>query len=188
MIQLTLFPHWFRQCLGLNQATSYYLAHWWLDYRRIYASLGLNGLNGMIYHHMWSYAVQILCEGFMRCSPHRSTISSNKLQLVLTNNRSVIRMKLSVSICSENNLEMNYFYHGLWVENLLTHALGSRSSANDLSKKSIPRWAQQHHDDVIQWKPFPRHWPFVRGIHRSPVNSPHKVQWRGAWMFSLICA
>ena len=20
----------------------------------------------------------------------------------------------------------------------------------------------------------PRHWPFVRGIHRGPVNSPHK--------------
>ena len=25
------------------------------------------------------------------------------------------------------------------------------------------------------------------GIHRSPVNSPHKGQWRGALMFSLIC-
>ena len=28
----------------------------------------------------------------------------------------------------------------------------------------------------------------LRGIHRSPVNSPHKGQWRGALMFSLICA
>ena len=28
---------------------------------------------------------------------------------------------------------------------------------------------------------------FVRGIHRSPVNSPHKGQWRGALMFSMIC-
>ena len=37
-------------------------------------------------------------------------------------------------------------------------------------------------------KKFPRYWPFVRGIHRSPVNSPHKGQWRGALMFSLICA
>ena len=44
------------------------------------------------------------------------------------------------------------------------------------------------HDDVIKWKHFPRNWPFVRGIHRSPVNSPHKGQWRGALMFSLICA
>ena len=44
------------------------------------------------------------------------------------------------------------------------------------------------HDDVIKWKHFPRYWPFVRGIHRSPVNSPHKGQWRGALMPSLICA
>ena len=43
------------------------------------------------------------------------------------------------------------------------------------------------HDDVIKWKNFPRYWPFVRGIHRSPVNSAHKGQWRGALMFSLIC-
>ena len=44
------------------------------------------------------------------------------------------------------------------------------------------------HDDVMKWKHFPRYWPFVRGIHRSPVNSPHKGQWRGALMFYLICA
>ena len=44
-----------------------------------------------------------------------------------------------------------------------------------------------HHDDVIEWKHFPRYWPFVRGIHWSPVNSPRKGPWRGALMFSLIC-
>ena len=43
------------------------------------------------------------------------------------------------------------------------------------------------HDDVIKWKQFPRYWPFVRGIHWSPVNSFHKGQWRGALVFSLIC-
>ena len=43
------------------------------------------------------------------------------------------------------------------------------------------------HDDVIKWKHFPRYWPFVRGIHRSPVNSPYKGQWRGALIFSFIC-
>ena len=32
------------------------------------------------------------------------------------------------------------------------------------------------HDDVIKSKHFPRNWPFVRGMHRSPVNSPHKGQ------------
>ena len=43
------------------------------------------------------------------------------------------------------------------------------------------------HDDVIKWKYFPRYWPFVRGIHRSPANSPHKGQWRGDLMLSLLC-
>ena len=47
----------------------------------------------------------------------------------------------------------------------------------------LARW----HDDVIKWTHFPRYRPFVRGIHRSPVNSLHKGQWRGALMFSLIC-
>ena len=42
------------------------------------------------------------------------------------------------------------------------------------------------HDDVIQWKYFLRYWPFVRGIHWSLVDSPHKGQWRGALKFSLI--
>ena len=42
--------------------------------------------------------------------------------------------------------------------------------------------------DVIKWKLFPRYWPFMWGIHRSRGNSSHKGQWRGALMFSLICA
>ena len=48
--------------------------------------------------------------------------------------------------------------------------------------------SRANHEDVIKWKHFPRNWPFLRGIHRSPVNSTHKGQWRGALMFSLICA
>ena len=37
-----------------------------------------------------------------------------------------------------------------------------------------------------QMETFSRNRPFVRGIHRGPVNSPHKGQWRAALMFSLI--
>ena len=44
------------------------------------------------------------------------------------------------------------------------------------------------HDDVIKWKYFPRYWYFVRRIHRSPIDSPHKGQCRRAYIFSLICA
>ena len=41
---------------------------------------------------------------------------------------------------------------------------------------------------MIKWKHFLGYWPFVQGIQRSPVNSPHKGQWREALTFSLICA
>ena len=30
------------------------------------------------------------------------------------------------------------------------------------------------HDVVTKWNNFTRYWPFVLGIRRSPVNSPHK--------------
>ena len=46
-------------------------------------------------------------------------------------------------------------------------------------------YAISYHD--FKWKLFPRYWPFVQGIHRSSVNSPHKGQWCRALMFSLIC-
>ena len=69
------------------------------------------------------------------------------------------------------------FYHWL---SLCKHM----SAANHWSMVHRPL---EPHDDVIKWKHIPRHWPFVRGIHRSPVNSSHKGQWRGALMFSLIC-
>ena len=39
-----------------------------------------------------------------------------------------------------------------------------------------------------QMEHFRRYWPFMQGIRSSPVNSLHNGQWRGAFMFSLICA
>ena len=60
-----------------------------------------------------------------------------------------------------------------------------------LSTLQVPSWSTVgeniSHDDVIKWKHIPRYWPFVRGIRRSPVNSPHKGQWHGALMFHLSC-
>ena len=47
---------------------------------------------------------------------------------------------------------------------------------------------QPRHDDVIKWKHFPHYSSFVRGTHRSTVDSPNKGQWRGALMFSFVCA
>ena len=64
----------------------------------------------------------------------------------------------------------------------LEYKIGQRSAWS--------RWWYDNNDcgdDVIKWKHFPRYWPFVRRIHRSPVNSPHKGQWDGALILSLIC-
>ena len=83
-----------------------------------------------------------------------------------------------------------------WWLQISTHQTGSKTSTN------IPLWRRWHtymywlyiscpvtasHVDVITWKHFPRYWAFVWGIHRSPVNSPHKGPWRRALTFSLIC-
>ena len=76
-----------------------------------------------------------------------------------------------------------------------------------INEKSIQWWYQasghQHPTRAVAWKYLQPRWntwwrhpmetfsallAFVWGIHRSPVNSPHKGQWRGALMFSLICA
>ena len=46
--------------------------------------------------------------------------------------------------------------------------VGTRSSV-------YTRVAIVFHDDVIELKHFPRHWPYVWAMQRSPVNSPHDL-------------
>ena len=80
----------------------------------------------------------------------------------------------------------SYWFGLYYIENPLDQKISpQRRNGVETEDDELRR---QFHDDVIKWKHFPRYWPFVRGIHRSPVNSPHKGQWRGALMFSLICA
>ena len=74
-----------------------------------------------------------------------------------------------------------HILHSLWSE--FTRNI-SISAAEGLRAKLLTCYCQQkfRHDDVIKWKHFPRYWAFVRGIHRSPMNTPYKGQWRGAVM------
>ena len=60
--------------------------------------------------------------------------------------------------------------------------------SNSAWLKHLAKTFYRFHDDVIKWKYFPRYLPLVRGIHRPPVNSPHKGQRRWTFKFSLICA
>ena len=67
------------------------------------------------------------------------------------------------------------------------------SGVNNLQAGDLRHHRAYYDVIVISWwrhqmeTKFPRNLPFVRGIHRSPVNSSHKGQWRWALMFSLIC-
>ena len=80
-VQLTIFQHWFRRWLGANQATSHYLNQWWLDYRRIYASLGLNEL----YNH-FSHSISV--QNSLTILPfisHNQFIPLSKCAVLITN-------------------------------------------------------------------------------------------------------
>ena len=90
-------------------------------------------------------------------------------------------------LCSIS-LDFNYWLHQ-WCFETATLSKPDVSLLYAVCTEDIVKWALKivYHDDIIKWKHFPRYWPFVRGIHRSPVNFPHKGQWRGALMFSLIC-
>ena len=75
----------------------------------------------------------------------------------------------------------------------LSHWCGFKRASEVTLKDTVKLPALNHnkipqHDDVIKWEHFLHYWPFVRGIHRSPLDSPHKGQWCWALMFSLICA
>ena len=113
----------------------------------------------------------------------------------LTSGGVLIFLDRSLSILWWTNCWTNPFIYA-WqskdIRNAFKKLLGLDSNSVGVVT-SAPWWCFLHtrsrktHDDVIKWKHFPRYWSFVRGIHRSPVNFPHKCQWRVALMFSLIC-
>ena len=70
---------------------------------------------------------------------------------------------------------LNNWGHSLW-----------EGPARGIMRQKESRW-------IITWwrhqmETFSASLALSGGIHRSSVNSPHKGQWRGALMFSLICA
>ena len=68
----------------------------------------------------------------------------------------------------------NASIHKYTISNFISHCIMSAITYPCL----FVVYKSSYHDDVIKWKHFPRYWPFVRWIHRSPVNSPHKGLWR----------
>ena len=108
-VQLTISQHWFRQWLGADRATSHYLDQWWLDYRRIYASLGLNELRC---YTAVSRHIHIRLDAW-NCQLVQLEYLGWGLKLFLPR-----KMVDSISLCSPNRLEpVKYF---LWNNHMVS--------------------------------------------------------------------
>ena len=105
-----------------------------------------------------------------------------RLQRQWTLHRDIVPTYILTNTCSLFLYLSSYMYM-LWI--YIYHDWLSVKEVTLMHKGEIQE--PKTHNDVIKWKHFPRYWAFVRWIHRSPVKSPHKGQWRGALMFSLIC-
>ena len=125
-------------------------------------------------HHMISYAFEICA---FTVSP-TYCFAEMKLSFWRTFHHWMYRKFSFRQLSMQPVTEWNFMKN----QNISVLVLASYSVICPLMAQHCP------HDDVIKWKHFPRYWPFVRGIHRPPVKSPHKGQWRGALMFSLIYA
>ena len=68
------------------------------------------------------------------------------------------------------------------IHNKTIFALVSGSARTEKADTEISRYKFSVqvplHNDGIRWEYFPCYWLFVRGIHRLPVDSSHKGQWR----------
>ena len=89
------------------------------------------------------------------------------------------------------SLKINLHWFRYWLgSNCATSQYSNQSWSSSVMQCGIsgPQCVQQSSWWRHQMETFSAYWPFVWGIHRSTVNSPHKGQWRGNLMFSLICA
>ena len=94
----------------------------------------------------------------------------------------ILRVDHYISVC------LSYLGHDLFLLQIPNLNVISYLPELPYENKSMlinPMFDAVYHDDVIKWMHFPRYWPFVRGIHRSPVNYPHKGQWHGLLMFDM---
>ena len=71
---------------------------------------------------------------------------------------------------------------------VIINPLPPRKCGNNVKCNCQTHWYHKHMMTSSNGNIFRIAGPFLLGIHWSPVNSPHKGQWRRALMFSLICA
>ena len=95
------------------------------------------------------------------------TCISTKFSVYRTNDPNVGR------ICDDANKHECFSFDEKWGKSVVMVCRVVNTGEANCSNPHVFPFLRSY-DDVIKWKYFPRYWPFVRGIHRSLVNSPHK--------------
>ena len=98
----------------------------------------------------------------------------------ITMNKTIFAHRLLVSLalftfCKQHH---NLLHSKLWAQQLwrdrmkryLSDSLVIDFIHGVIQSRSCKNGIYQQHDDVIKWKHFPRYWPFVRWIPRTPVT------------------
>ena len=143
----------------------------------------------------WYYILLLWIMVGLQWNPKWLIFCRQHFEMCFAERKSSILIGIQSKVLSNGHINQHWFADSLANEKLQAvtwttddPALGRSICGTGLCIATATSALSQDHDDVIKWKYFSRYWPFVRGIHRWPVNSPHKGQWRGALMLSLVCA
>ena len=100
---------------------------------------------------------------------------------------SYVSFPIVISITWHTYHKVTFWYHLVLWEMLVAklwlvtgNTATSKFLANRIVSELIP-WTSQIKSSYMEI--FLHYWSFGRGIHRSPVDSPHKGQWHGALIF-----
>ena len=153
--------------------------------RRIVMNQDFCKLSGRWYH---SQAGHINCSDITRTS-WRLKLPATQLffqQFIWANNKENMKNPHSICDCSIQTQDVYFEVDHVFTMGFIS--IYSVTYALQVSPDQLTWMQTSCHYDVTRGKHFPCYRPFVRGIHRSPVISPHKGQWRGALIFPLIWA
>ena len=106
----------------------------------------------------------------------RYWLATNRQQAITLSNDNPVRCHIYASPCLSGSY---HEYESHWWVTFITNRKKISGSMNI-------KINNQYHYDVIKWKHFPRYWTFVRGIHQSQLDSPHKRPITRAFGFPLL--
>ena len=114
-----------------------------------------------------AYVILIVADGLCKAlRKHHAVPTGNKTSHESYNTEVLIASTPSFTLDSKMN-EHCFRYWLSYCDSIPGHVFNGPADLKLISTT---------HDDIIKLKHFPCYWPFVRGIHRSQVNSPHKGQ------------